>query len=97
MINFRHPVVAARIIVQLEGDVNGHSVRTAAASAHRLVGARGFEPPTWRVLAASLRLPQDHEEDKSGWQHEVSSRIEQKHRESLFRALAELEKGLLRF
>ena len=34
--------------------------------------------------------------DKSGWQHEAASRIEQEHRESLFRVLAAPERALLR-
>ena len=68
----------------------------AAQAAHGVAGVHGFEPPSLRVLAAGLRFPRDHEEDKTGWQHEASSRIEQEHRESLFRVLAEPERTLLR-
>ena len=96
MIEAHHPEVAARIIAQLEGEPSGHSVRHAAQAAHGLAGVHGFEPPSLRVLASGLRFPRDHEEDKSGWQHEASSRIEQEHRESLFRVLAEPERALLR-
>ena len=96
MIHARHPEVAARIIAQLEGDPSGQSVQLAADSAHRLTGVRGFEPPSWRALAAGLRPPHDQEQEKSGWQHEASSRIEQEHRESLFRVLPEPERALLR-
>ena len=94
MIEARHPEVAAQVIAQLEGHPHGHSLRAAADAAHRLVGVRGFEVPSWRALAAGLRPPRDPEEYKSGWQHEASSRIEQEHRETLFRVMAEPERAL---
>ena len=98
MIEARHPEVAARIIAQLEGEPSGHSVWRAAQAAHGLAGVHGFEPPSWRALAAGLRPLHDQEDGstKAGWQHEASSRIEQEHRESLFRVLAEPERALLR-
>ena len=97
MIEARHPEVAARIIAQLEGEPSGHSVWHAAQAAHGLAGVHGFEPPSWRTLAAGLRPPHDQEDSstKAGWQHEASSRIEQEHRESLFRVLADSERALL--
>ena len=55
----------------------------------------------WTGLLAGLRPPPRDQEDehpirdKSGWQHEAASRIEQEHRESLFRVLAP-ERALLR-
>ena len=80
MVEARHPDVAAQVIAQLE--------------AHP-VGVRGFEVPSWRALAG-LRLPRDPAEFQAGWQHEASSRIEQEHRETLFRVMAEPERALLR-
>ena len=57
MIEARHPEVAARIIAQLEGEPSRHSVWHAAQAAHGLAGVHGFEPPSWRALAAGLRPP----------------------------------------
>ena len=94
MIEARHPEVAAQVIAQLEGHPHGHSLRAAADAAHSLAGVRGFEVPSWRALAAGLRPPCDAEEFKTGWQHEASSRIEQEHRETLFRVMAEPERAL---
>ena len=69
MINARHPEVAARTIAQMEGDPNGQSVQSAAESAHRLAGVRGFEPPQLegigRRFAAS---PTTRNRRRSGWQ-----------------------------
>ena len=102
MIHARHPGIAARIIRELDGQPNGHSLRAAVEVAHRLAGVRGFEVPSWTALLAGLRPPPWDQEDeypirdKSGWQHEAASRIEQEHRESLFRVLAAPERALLR-
>ena len=60
---------------------------TPARAAHSLEGVRGFEVPSWRALAAGL-CPPDPEEFQ---------RIEQEHRETLFRVMAELERALFRF
>ena len=68
----------------------------AAQAARGLAGVHGFEPRSWRAFAAGLRPPRDSEEFQTGWQHEASSRIEQEHRESLLRVLAEPERALLR-
>ena len=92
MIEARHPEVATQVIAQLEGHPLGHSLRAAANAAHSLEGVRGFEVPSWRALAAGLRPPRDPEEFQTGWQHEASSRIEQEHRETLFRVMAEPER-----
>ena len=98
MIHVRHPGIAARIIRELDGQPN--SLR--AAVAHRLSGVRGFVVSSWTALAAGLRPPPRDQEDenpirdKSGWQHEAASRIEQEHHESLFRVLAAPERALLR-
>ena len=62
---------------------------------HSLVGVRGFEVPSWRALAAGLR-PRDPEDFQTEWQHEASSRIEQEHRETLFRVMEEPQRALLR-
>ena len=76
--------MAAQSIAKLEGDPNGrHNWQPSVVQNSQLEGI-GFRPP------------RDHEIDKSGWQHEASSRIEQKHRESGFRVLAEPKKALLR-
>ena len=96
MIEARHPEVATQVIGQLEGHPLGHSLRAAANAAHSLEGVRGFEVPCWRALAAGLRPPRHPEEFQTGWQHEASSRIEQEHRETLFRVVAEPERALLR-
>ena len=102
MIHALHSGIAARIVKELDGLPNSHSLRAAVEAARRLSGVRGFEVPSWTALAAGLRPPprdQDDEDsirDKSGWQHEAASRIEQEHRESLFRVLAEPERALLR-
>ena len=102
MIHARHPGIAARIIGELDGQPNGHSLRAAVEVAHGLAGVRGFEVPSWNALLAGLRFPPRDQEDecpirdKSGWQHEAASRIEQEHRESLFRVLAAPERALLR-
>ena len=49
-----------------------------------------------RIVRELDGQPNDPIRDKSGWQHEAASRIEQEHRESLFRVLAEPERALLR-
>ena len=54
MMYARHPHVAERFIVQLEGSQTP-SLGAAAASARALSGSMGFEPPSLRALAEGVR------------------------------------------
>ena len=89
MIHQRHPEVADRIVVALDG-VN----HTPALSAAR--SARGRIQPT--LVACSvpgMREPDDFEHGtaRHGWQHEASSRVEREHRERwIMPRLADSEK-----
>ena len=53
---------------------------------------RGFAPPSWHALAAGARPeprePDDYEPGsvRTGWQHEVASRVEEFSGEDLFTA-----------
>ena len=55
------------------------TLREAAMARRALTGVAGFEPPTWREMAAGTRAPERDPEDFEpgwvrGWQHEASSR-----------------------
>ena len=77
MIQVRNPDVVAAFVTGLEGFNSSFGTRG-------LVGVQGFEPPSWKALAAGER-PCDGEPEEfdgtvmRGWQHEASSRVERKH------------------
>ena len=48
MVHARHPDVAMQMVALLEGDPETPSLGAAVQAARRLVGVRGFEPPSWR-------------------------------------------------
>ena len=64
MVHQRHPSVAANLVAQLRGGIQGRFFRAAAEAVHTLEVA-GFEAPTWEALAMgarpSPREPEDHE------------------------------------
>ena len=103
MIHQRHPEVADRIVVALDG-VNHTPALSAARSAGRpLIGVEGFDPPSWRALSLgvrpAMREPDDFElgTARHGWQHEASSRVEREHCERrIMPRLADSEKAMLR-
>ena len=83
MIEARHPEVATKVIA------GGSPARAQ------------FEHTVWRACAVSKFPVGGHWLPvcvllATGWQHEASSRIEQEHRETLFRVMAEPERALLR-
>ena len=91
VIQARNPDVAAALVNELEGFPSTPTLGEAASSARELVGVQGFEPLSWRSLAAGERPPDREPEElepgtvKQGWQHEASSRVERRHRdEELF-------------
>ena len=103
MIHQRHPEVADRMVVALDG-VNHTPALSAARSADKqLIGVEGFDPPSWRALSLgarpAMREPDDFEPGtaRHGWQHEASSRVEREHRERrIMPRLADSEKAMSR-
>ena len=102
MMYARHPHVAERFIVQLEGSETPF-LGAAAASARALSGTMGFEPPSWRALADGVRPdsrePEDYEPgvSRQGWQHEAASRVERQFRDGvLFERLVPRDRALIR-
>ena len=87
----RHPDVATRVVVQLEGEPEGLSLVAAADVARQMSRVQGFEPLSWREVL-SARPPPRNQDDfepgnrRPGWQHETSSRTEQQFRDLLFAA-----------
>ena len=85
MIQARNPDVAAAFVNELEGFPVTPVLGECASTARELVGVRGFEPLSWRALAAGERPPDREQEEfepgnvRRGWQHEASSRVERKH------------------
>ena len=67
-----------------------------------LTGVAGFEPPTWREMAAGTRAPEREPEDFEpgwvrGWQHEAASRVHRDFREmDLFPRMNESSRALVR-
>ena len=57
MIQARNPDVAAALVNELEGFPLTPVLGEAASIARELVGIQGFEPPSWRALAAGERPP----------------------------------------
>ena len=90
MIQERHRTVADQIVYHLEGVPESPCLSSASRAAASLDGVRGWEVPQWSALARGLR-PEVVEPDayqpgcsRQGWQHEVSSRLEEEFSESLF-------------
>ena len=86
MIRARHPIVAAEWVRQLEGVPASPTLHEAATARRELTGVAGFEPPTWREMAAGTRAPEREPEDFEpgwvrGWQHEASYRVHRSFRE----------------
>ena len=103
MIQARNPDVAAALVTELEGFPRTPILGEAASTARELVGARGFEPPSWRALAAGERPPDREPEEfepgtvMRGWQHEAASRVERRHRdEELFPGMNDASRALIR-
>ena len=102
MIRARHPFVAAELVRQLEGVPASQTLREAAMAKRELTGVAGFEPPTWREMAAGTRAPERDPEDFEpgwvrGWQHEASSRVHRDFREmDLFPRMTESSRALVR-
>ena len=103
LIQARNPDVAAALVNELEGFPSTPTLGEAASSARELAGILGFEPPSWRSLAAGERPPDREPEElepgtvKQGWQHEASSRLERRHRdEELFPRMGDASRALIR-
>ena len=101
MIQERHPTVADQIVYHLEGVPDSPCLSSAWRAAASLHGVRGWEVPQWSALARGLR-PEVVEPDayqpgctRQG-QHEVSSRLEEEFRESLFPDMVPSRQALLR-
>ena len=78
-------------------------MNAAADAADRLAGVPGFVVPSWSALARAVRPPPRGPEDfepgaqRSGWQHEASSRMEQDFRVTQhFPLLLDSELALMR-
>ena len=103
MIHQRHPEVADRIVVALDGVNHTPALSAARSAGGQLMGVEGFNPPSWRALSLgarpAMREPDDFEPGTAGhgWQHEASSRVEREHRERwIMPRLADSEKAMLR-
>ena len=103
MIHQRHPDVAAQLVRQLEGHPATPSLQAAAAAARSLSRVRALEIPSWAALARGQRpAPRQPDEfepgcDRSGWQHEVASKVEEEFRDgNLFGRLDDASKALMR-
>ena len=103
MIRQRHPDVAAQLVRQLEGHPHTPSLEAAASAARSLRGVQGFEPPSWEALTHGVRpAPRQPDEfepgcERSGWQHEVALRVEERYRDGdLFTRLNDASKALMR-
>ena len=103
MIQERHPTVADQIVYHLEGVFDSPCLSCARRAAASLHGVRGWEVPQWSVLARGLRLEVVEPDAcqpgciRQGWQHEVSSRLEEEFRESLFPDMVPSRQALVRF
>ena len=92
MVFSRHPDVATRLVVQLEGKPESPCLTAAADAATQMLGVRGFVPPSWREVLTTRPPPWRNQDDfelgssRPGCQHETSSRIEQQFRDMLFAA-----------
>ena len=79
MICDRHPVVAERLLRQLEGHPTTPCLRAAGSAAQSLEGVLGWSPPSWTALAngerPESRPPEEFElgARRGGWQHEAAS------------------------
>ena len=70
-----NPDVAAHLVRQLEGHPHTPSLEAAASAARSFRGVQGFEP-----LRPAPRQPDEFEPgcERSGWQHEVASGVEER-------------------
>ena len=104
MIYKRHRSVAEEVVRNLHNPrADCVNLWAVASAAHHLDGVRGFEVLEWDALLHDARPPLRDADvfepggQRSGWQHEATSRVEQLHRErNILPALAEHEKALLR-
>ena len=55
MIHQRHRDVADQLVRELDGDPQTPCLQAAASVVRELTGVMGFVPPSWDVLATSLR------------------------------------------
>ena len=99
----RHPEVTSQIVQQLEGHPNSPFLAAAASSARAVSGTMGFDPPSWQALCEGVRPrmlePEEFEpgNERGGWQHEASSRVERQHREEvLFERLLPRDRAWVR-
>ena len=103
MIFERHPMVAERLLRELEGHPTTPCLRAAVSVAQSLDGVLGWSPPSWTALANGER-PESHPPEefepgarRGGWQHEAASRTEQRFRDvELFARLDDTGQALLR-
>ena len=101
-IHKRHPVVANQLVDELEGQPTTPFLSAAAEAVGNLTGTLGFDPPSWQAAMHGARPPPRNPEDfepgtvRQGWQHEASSLVEAKFRETLFSRLSDQEQGLIR-
>ena len=102
MVDARYPEVAAQLVVQLEGHPATPCLGAATAAARVLMGIMNFEPPSWRSVLLGARPPHHHTDtfkpgtQRQGWQHEVSSRIEEHFKVALLDWLPDSAKASLR-
>ena len=81
--------VADQIVYHQEGFLSP-CLSSASRAAANLHDVHGWEVPQWSALARGLRPevvePDAHQQGctRQGWQHEVSNRLEEEFRESLF-------------
>ena len=103
MIFERHPMVAERLLRELEGHPTTPCLRAAVSAAQSLDGVLGWSPPSWTALANGER-PESHPPEefepgtrRGGWQHEAASRTVQRFRDvELFARLDDTGQALLR-
>ena len=103
MMQERHPEVGRELVMRLEAGVETPCLGAAATAARNLAGTHGFEPPSWTALALGARPPPREADDyelgaqRSGWQHEASSRMELQFRElQMMPSLSEGDRALVR-
>ena len=103
MIFDRHPVVAERLLRQLEWHPTTLCLRVAASAAQSLEGVLGWSPPSCKALANGERPESRPLEEfepgarRGGWQHEAALRTEQRFRDvELFARLDDTGQALLR-
>ena len=101
-IHKRHPVVANQLVDELEGQPTTPFLSAAAEAVRNFTGTLRFDPPSWQAALHGARPPPRNPEDfepgtvRQGWQHEASSFVEAKFRETLFYRLSEQEQALIR-